>query len=211
MKLTLKKIISALLLIVCGLAMQTCNARVEKEVLPSKTVVNLMDTDLVNKKDLLDCQLRVEGSSPHYKLIYSLGEVEIPKLAVKKVFDDSWLLLSVKATIKGMPISELFVEYHKDKKNPYSKKSACHFDDAPCVVDMAYSMTLDRPEKSVLSELHSHFANELIVESKMSSGNVNPGAVLIRDRANLMAYAMDGWGGAENKHQTELYYICVTE
>lgn len=209
MKPTLSKFIFAMLICIGCLAMQSCSARDEKEVLPSKAAVNLMGTDLVKAKDLLDCQLRLEGKPPHYKLVYSLGEIEVPTLAVKKKYGDSHFLLAIKAEVSGLPVSELFVRYH-DSVHPYRMGLNCPMANMPCDAPVAYAMLLDKPEHVVLSTLRSHYASAQVVDSTMSE-DVSPRAVIMRDRPGLMTYAMDGLSGSDNKQKTYLHYVCATE
>jgi len=174
----------------------------------TKTFVNLMDTDLVKKKNLLDCELRLVGKAPHYKLIYSLGEIEVPTLAVKEEIDHAFAYLAVKATINKLPVSTIFIRYQADISKPYKMELNCFM--SPCYAPVAYVMTLDRSEQQVYSVLRSRYAKELIDDSRSNTG-VDHGAIMIRDRPHVETPSPDGLGGSDDIHKTELHYVCSTE
>jgi hypothetical protein len=167
-----------------------------------------MDTDLVKKKNLLDCELRLAGKAPHYKLIYSLGEIEVPTLAVKEEIDHAFVYLAVKAEINKLPVSTIFIRYQADVRKPYKMELNCLT--SPCYAPVAYVMTLDQSEQQVYSVLRSRYAKELIDDSRSNAG-VDHGAIMIRDRPRVETPSPDGLGGSDDIHKTELHYVCATE
>lgn len=200
-------LITLLLLIYSGVSMADRPVALTRD---TKTAVNLMDTDLVKKKGLLDCQLRLEGNPPHYKLVYSLGEIPVPALAVKKDFGRSHMLLAVKAMIAGLPVRELFIRYHEGTTGQYKMDMNCHGENAPCDAPVAYVMLVSKPENIVLPILSSRYGENLIVNSAHSV-DVNIGAIMIRDRPQLTSPAMDGLNGPKNLQGTNLHYVCATK
>lgn len=198
---------STLLLLWLGAAYAEPHVLVTRDI---ATVTNLMDTDLVRIRGMLDCELRLEGSPPHYKLIYSLGQIPVSTLAVKKDYDHSHMLLSVEAEIDGLPITELFVRYHDATKGAYELEVNCHGESTPCDAPVAYVMRVKKPEQIVLNSLLSRHGDQLIVNGRQGT-DVNPGAIMIRDRPGLVSPAMDGLNGAETDQETNLHYVCATK
>ncbi len=175
----------------------------------TKTVANLMDTDLVKKKDLLDCQLRLEGKSPRFKLVYSSGEIPVPTLAVKKMYDEVFVLLAVRAQNNGMPVTELFIPYHGNEKVPYKPMNSSGY-----WGEMSdYRITVDQSERSLLKVLRARYGKDRVVSHKEWTGGLEPRAVLLRSHPEpeLFINSMNALSAPQNKHQTNIYYVCLAD
>lgn len=200
----------ALLLIfstVCVADQSATSARV------TNAVVNLMETDLVKKKDLLDCQLRLEGTAPNYKLVYSLGEISVPMSAVKAIYDGVFALLSVNAQISGLPVYELFIPYVAVSQYPYIPIGTTSIMDGVVFNSTGhYDITVNKPEKRVLTALRKRYPKNQVVD-RSEWLDLAPGAVMLRSHpeSNLFLAAMDGFSGAKNKAHTKIYYVCLAD
>lgn len=204
----------ALVLTAISLTLCAGSAHAAPPILLTKdttAVADLSGTDLVKKNDLLDCYLRLEGSAPHYKLVYSLGEIEIPTDAVKKDFDHYFFLVSVKASISGIPVSEILVPYNKQPGKPYSPRGSILLNGVPREQG-GYQLTAAKPERDVLMALRGRYQKEQIVDHSQWDG-LAQGGVMIRSHPNpgLFVGSMDPLGGPANRKHTFLYYICVTD
>lgn len=165
----------------------------------TKTAVNLMGADLVKKKDLLDCQLRLEGKPPHYKLVYSLGEIPVPTLAVKKMYDETMALIAVKAQIGGLPVSNLLL-FIVAEGEPYRVASQNY--------EHHYSMTVEASELQVVKVLRGHYGKERLLDHTQYPNGIGIRAVLLRSHPDLFLPSMNGLGGSSDKRKTEMYYVC---
>jgi hypothetical protein len=175
----------------------------------TKTVADLMDTDLVKKKDLLDCQLRLEGKSPQFKLVYSSGEIPVPTLAVKEMHDGLFVLLAVRAQNNGMPVTELLIPYHGNEKVPYKPmNSDGHFGETS-----NYSITVDQSERSLLKVLRARYGKDRVVSHKEWTGGLEQRAVLLRSHSEpeLFINSMNALSAPQNKQQTNIYFVCLAD
>lgn len=171
-----------------------------------RTVLNLMETDLVKKKNLLDCELRLEGIHPKYKLMYSLGEIVVPEKAVKMAAGQH-RLIAVQASVSGIPVTKLWVRYNAE----YRLEISCRKGSTKCVAPVAIEMLLKESEKRAFKKLLSDYPREQIQSGTYDpEGEANPGAIVVADRQNLISPAMEGHAGAKDKHETILYYACGT-
>lgn len=174
---------------------------------------NLMETDLVKKKDLLDCQLRLEGTAPNYKLVYSLGEIPIPVLSVQAIYDGVFALISVNAQISGLPVYELFIPYVAVSKSPYIPIGTTSIMDGVFFKSTGhYDITVKMPENRVLTVLRERYQKNQVVD-RSEWGDLAPGAVMLRSHPEpkLFLAAMDGFSGAKNTAHTKIYYVCLAD
>jgi len=173
----------------------------------TKTVVDLIGTDLVKKKDLLDCSLRLEGKPPNYKIVYSLGEIPVPTKAVKTMHDDVFVSIAIKARIGGMPANRFLIPYNKSER-PYRAMNS----DIRWGKTANYTIGVQKPERFVLNVLRERYGMDRVVDRSQFS-DLAPGAVLVRSHAEpeLFLFGMDGLGGAKEKNRTQIYYVCLAD
>jgi hypothetical protein len=200
-------------LVILGLSLIGCEAAFAAPPVvlthDTKTVANLMDTDLVKQMNLLDCQLRLEGKSPQFKLVYGSGEIPVPTLAVTKMYDGVFVLLAVRAQNNGMPVTELFIPYHGDEKVSYKPMNS----DVHWGVTSNYSITVDQSERSLLKVLRARYGKDRVVSHKEWTGGLEQRAVLLRSHPEpeLFINSMDALSAPQNKHQTNIYYVCLAD
>lgn len=192
-------ILGVLLLICSGMSMADRPVVLTHD---TKTAANLMDTDLVKKKDMLDCQLRLEGKPPHYKLVYSLGEIPVPTLAVKKLYDETMALIAVKARIGGLPVSNLLLFVVGENE---------HYRAASQSYEHHYSMTIDTPERQVVKVLRRLYGKNSLLDHTQYPEDIETRAVLLRSHSDLFLHSMNGLGGSTDKRKTEMYYACRSD
>lgn len=92
MKITLKKILSATLLIVCSLAMQSCNARDEKESLPSEVIAHRYGGSLIELEPSLKKQSYSETGAFFVKNGEHSWETDTDMMGVEWCLIDNKLL-----------------------------------------------------------------------------------------------------------------------
>lgn len=172
----------------------------------TKTMLDLTETDLIRKKEMLDCELRLEGNPPNYKLVYSLGEIPVPEKAVKKA-SEQHRFIAVRASIRGLPVTGLWIHYHSH----YPQVVSCQKGNDKCIAPVAYEMVLKQSEQRAFRRLSSIYPRELVFSGASDpDSDVNPGAIMITDRPKLISPAMDGHSGSKDKRFTNLYYACGT-
>lgn len=196
-----------LLMLYSGLAMADPPVVLTKD---KTTVVDLTETDLVKKKNLLDCQLRLVGKAPHYKLVYSLGEIEVPTLAVKVDYDHAAFRVGVRAQISGMPVDALTVNYRGSAAALYKLElSGCDLG-STCWASVAYTLRVQRPEAVAQAALVAKYGNALVL-SKKSWQDLELGALIVRDRPNIVPASSEGQAGDKSKKSTVVHFVCATE
>jgi hypothetical protein len=168
--------------------------------------VDLTDTDLERRKDLLDCQLRLEGKRAGFKLVYSLGELPVPAAAVISIVDNTYASVSIKGRISGMPVTRLFIPYHSNQQKRYEVED----NDLRFGRTANYSLTVQRPETDVVVALRQRYGT-LRVADRHQQADLHPGAVLLRSHPEpeLLIPSMDGLGGPKDRKLTTLHYICI--
>lgn len=171
--------------------------------------VDLTATDLQKKKNMLDCELRLEGGPPNYKLVYSTGESTVPESAIVKRYGNSHALINVRAHVGALNAKQLFVRLHNGAR--YELSISCRKGAVQCVAPVAYTVILAASEKESLIGLQAIFPRSLLSSGKYdASSEANVGAILLFDRANLFSPAMDGHSGAQDSSSTNLHYVCGT-
>lgn len=171
----------------------------------ARSISDLTDTDLVKKKDMFDCWLRLEGTAPNYKLVYSLGEITVPEQAVKAMYDRTFVLLGVTGAVSGMSVTSLFIPYHNDPDQRYIPRNSGPLDHMS-----DYTMTVREREENVLSALRKKYPKDLVVD-RTQGMDLDRGAVLVRSHPVLSLGGMDGLSGAKDERETRLYYVCSIE
>ena len=71
------------------------------------------------KTNLLDCQLRVEGRAPDYRLIHSGGAIAVAPNRLRFENNSPYVQIAVSGTFHALTVTALRVPYHKDSAAPF--------------------------------------------------------------------------------------------
>lgn len=182
---------------------------------PAKTAragssfVDLTATELQTKKNMLDCELRLEGSSPNYTLVFNSGAAPIPEEAIARIDGQSHALVNVRAYIGPLKVKQLHVRMARGKSNELL--ISCRKGASQCAAPVAYSIVVSELEEQALTSLQALMPRSLLSSGKYDIGSeANPGAILVFDRPGLVSPAMDGHSGAPDINSTNVYYVCGT-
>lgn len=197
--------------VICTIVTASANADVVVMPTTSTTaVIDLTETNLEKRNDLLDCSLRLEGAPSSYELVYRSGRVPVPDSAITKIYGNSHRLIAVRGTTSGLPVEQLFVRYRAPNNEKYRLPISCPTGTDKCYGEVAYELHVAAPTQYALKRLRAaHIPNA--VHDNSTDPNVNPRAIMLTDRPGLMSPAMDGLGGASNKRDTIVHYVCGTE
>jgi hypothetical protein len=103
--------------------------------------------------DILDCQMRVEGSPPTYELVHAKGRLPIPQLAVKQIQDDGLVDIKVNARLGKLPVTRLWLHYSKQKNEVFKSTWSGFTLDGQVIHGNAFSLLIDAPLEQVVSTL----------------------------------------------------------
>lgn len=69
---------------------------------------------------LLDCRLRLEGTSPNFRLVHSQGSTPVPANAVKKIYGNAVAYIAVETLLFGKMVEEVRVPYRKANEQSFT-------------------------------------------------------------------------------------------
>lgn len=82
---------------------------------PTRNGINLSVYPAL-QANLFDCQLRVEGETPNYKLVYTGGAIDVPQNWLRFDKNSPYVEIAVSGNFHTLPVISIRVPYHKDHR-----------------------------------------------------------------------------------------------